>query len=80
MKVQLQFQQNLVNNTILLKTAEQIKLDNGESSVFLVNARETSLISNQIKLYELKSKFAKAQALLYWAAGTLTEYSNGIMD
>ena len=43
-----------------LLTGEQRKFDNGESSLFLVNSRESSYINGRIKLAELeiKNKFA----------------------
>jgi outer membrane protein TolC len=43
-----------------LLTGEQRKFDGGESSLFLVNSRESSYINGRIKLAELeiKNKFA----------------------
>ncbi|GAB2523914.1 TolC family protein [Spirosoma aerophilum] len=62
-------QQTVVNQRILLR-AEQAKFDMGESSLFLVNSRETKLIDLQLKLEELKVKYQKAVAALWYAAGT----------
>lgn len=39
-----------------LQTGEQRKFDNGESSLFLVNSRESSYINGRIKLAELEIK------------------------
>lgn len=48
---------------------EQERFLNGESSVFMVNARETNLVSAGIKLAEIEAKFAKSIAYLYWSSG-----------
>ncbi len=66
---QLALQQQAVQNQLRLLQAEQQRFDLGESSLFLVNTRETKLIDMQIKLEELKSKYQKAVAQLYYAAG-----------
>ena len=62
-------QQTIINQQILLR-AEQQKFELGESSLFLVNARETKLIDLQVKGEELKTKYQKAIAELYFVAGT----------
>jgi outer membrane protein TolC len=54
-----------------LRDAEQTRFFAGESSFFLVNTREMTLITNELKLYELQVKAAKAQAMIYWSSGTL---------
>lgn len=66
---QVQLQEEMAVNAELLRNGEQQLFDNGESSLFLINSREMSLISNQVKLYELMTKYAKTKALLSWAAG-----------
>ena len=48
---------------------EQVRFDNGESSVFLLNAREAGLVTARVKLAELQAKYAQTQATLRWAAG-----------
>ncbi|MFN8712751.1 MAG: TolC family protein [Bacteroidota bacterium] len=68
---QLLLQQQQVINAGLLRDGEQRRFDAGESSFFLVNTRETALISAQIKLFEMQAKYAKVKAELYWAAGSL---------
>ena len=52
-----------------LRNGEQIRFENGESSVFLLNSREASLVSARVKLAELQAKYAQTQATLRWAAG-----------
>ncbi len=64
-------QQNVVNNADLLRQAEQIKFDNGESSVFLVNTRDMYLLNSKIKLFELQTKFQKNKNTLTWSAGQM---------
>ncbi|MFN8284841.1 MAG: TolC family protein [Chitinophagales bacterium] len=54
----------------LLK-AENIRLDNGESSLFLVNIRQNKVIEAQLKLLELKSKFMEYNAVIYFIAGQI---------
>ncbi len=67
---QLAIQQQTIRQQELLLRAEQQKFDIGESSLFLVNARETKLIDLRLKGEELKTKLQKAIAELYYVAGT----------
>jgi len=62
-------QQDIVKNQEILRDAEYQRFYNGESSVFLINARESKLIELQIKLVSLQSKYEKAKVMLRWAAG-----------
>ncbi|WP_293742710.1 TolC family protein [uncultured Pedobacter sp.] len=57
--------QNTGNYQRLLQ-AEQTKYNNGESSLFLINARETKLIEVQEKLLELRLKFLRGYNQLKW--------------
>jgi len=66
---QLLLQIDAVRNQQRLVQAEQQRFELGESSLFLVNTRETKLIDMRIKLEELRSKYQKAVAELYYAAG-----------
>jgi outer membrane protein TolC len=59
---------SIQNQDVLLK-AELMKFDMGESSLFLVNSRESKLNESKIKLEALKSKYEKAMATLLFAAG-----------
>ncbi|MFD2569200.1 TolC family protein [Spirosoma soli] len=67
---QLLVQRQTIENQELLLQAEQQKFELGESSLFLVNARETKLIDLRVKGEELKTKYQKAIAELYFVAGT----------
>ncbi len=58
----------VVNHNILLR-AEVRKFENGESSLFLVNSRQSKFIEAQVKQASLVSKLQKEKAMLYWAAG-----------
>jgi outer membrane protein TolC len=67
---QVAVQQQTIENQQLLLRAEQQKFELGESSLFLINARETKLIDLRVKGEELKTKYQKAVAELYFVAGT----------
>lgn len=67
---QIKLQDEMLINATALRNGEQDLFDIGESSLFLINTREMNLISNKVKLFELKTKYSKAKALLAWAAGT----------
>lgn len=60
---------NNVNGLQKLLDGEMIRFDIGESSLFLVNAREVSLINAQITLNDLAGKRKSAYAKLLNAAG-----------
>ena len=60
---------NNVNGLRRLLDGEMIRFDIGESSLFLVNAREVSLISAQLTLNDLAGKRKSAYAKLLNAAG-----------
>lgn len=57
---QLSFYTNTVQDIQRLLQAERTRFDNGESSVFLVNTREMTLVNAQIKLFEVEAKNQKA--------------------
>lgn len=65
----LRIQNELVTNAELLRNAEEIRFEAGESSLFLVNQRERSLIDAKAKLVELAAKYAKARYQLQFASG-----------
>ncbi|GAA4414219.1 TolC family protein [Nibrella viscosa] len=69
---QIAVQQQAVTNQRILLRAEQQKFEIGESSLFLVNAREAKLIDMAVKLEQLRAKYQKAIAELYFTAGTNT--------
>ncbi len=60
----------LKNFTALLR-AEELRYQNGESSLFLINARENKVLETTQKLIELKVKWLKARYATEWAAGLL---------
>lgn len=68
---QIQLQQNALLNYQTLQRGEETRFFNGESSLFLVNSRETKKLEAQQKLIEVKAKFLKALASLQWATGVL---------
>ena len=66
---QLRLQRLAVANYQRLRDGEIVRFDSGESTVFLVNAREASLLAARQKLAELQAKYAQTQAQLRYAAG-----------
>lgn len=59
---------NYINYNRLVK-AEQSRLENGESSLFLINSRETKALEAYEKLIEVKTKYLKTLVALRWSAG-----------
>jgi outer membrane protein TolC len=70
---QLGIQLNVVNNSERLRNAEKVNFDNGESSLFLINTRETNLLNSQIKYFEMINKYQKSKAFFYTTLGNLSE-------
>ncbi len=68
---QIRSMQGAYNGYNALLRAENLKFYNGESSLFLVNARETKLIETAEKLVNLRIKYFKAKYASEWAAGVL---------
>ncbi len=66
---QLSIQNSLVANITALQRGEETRFSMGESSLFLINARELKKIETMQKLIELKSKNRKALISLKWSAG-----------
>jgi outer membrane protein TolC len=64
------YQSNVRNLQRLLKVEEE-KFSLGESSMFLVNTRETKLLESQQKLAELKAKFFTKLLAVQWASGQI---------
>jgi outer membrane protein TolC len=69
-EAQLAIQARSIENQQLLFRGEQAKFDLGESTLFLINSRETKLIDMRIKMAELVSDVQKTVAELYYVAGT----------
>ncbi|MFP4089119.1 MAG: TolC family protein [Cyclobacteriaceae bacterium] len=68
---QIVFQEGKVRNYLILRDAELERFDLGTGTLFLINKRETSLVDSQIKLAELRAKYAKNKFYLEWAAGRI---------
>ncbi len=58
---QVQIQEDLVLNTQIMRDGEQNLFEDGESNLFMINSREITLINNQIQLYEIITRYAKAK-------------------
>ncbi|WP_431134259.1 TolC family protein [Psychroserpens mesophilus] len=56
---------DIVNDYTIMLNAEERKFNFGESSLFLINSREKSLIDSQLKAIELQNKYLKAKAKLF---------------
>jgi outer membrane protein TolC len=52
-----------------LRNGEEERFKNGESSFFLVNTRERTLLDTRLKWVEVAGKFQKLSAELRWSAG-----------
>ncbi len=68
---QLKTLESMSTNYQLLLRNEELKFTQGESSLFLVNSRETKLIELLQKRLALSAKWYKAKYALQWAAGKL---------
>ncbi len=66
-------QEQILENYERMLLAEEIRFDNGESSVFLLNSRENKKLAGEIKLIELKSKYRRSIGKLKWSTGILQE-------
>ncbi len=73
LREQSRIQSNALNNFLTLQRAEETRFRTGESSLFLVNARENKALEARQKLVELKVKFLKSIVYLNWSAGKLAE-------
>lgn len=71
LKSQIVLQEKAYKNYYALQRGEEIRFQAGESSLFLINARENKTLEALQKLQELKAKFFKTENLLQWAAGNL---------
>lgn len=68
---QLVITQTMYGNYQALLKNEELKFTQGESSLFLVNSRETKVIELLQKQIELNIKYYKAKYAVEWAAGLL---------
>ncbi|HZH65963.1 MAG TPA: TolC family protein [Flavisolibacter sp.] len=74
LQAQMALQQRAIASYAALQRGEEVRFSNGESSLFLINAREIKTLEAQQKLIELESKEGKAAASTLWAAGTLANF------
>ena len=72
LEAQIRTQTRTVENQQTLLQAELRKFALGESSLFLVNSRESKLNELEVKLEALRMKYEKAMATLLFAAGLST--------
>lgn len=70
---QVQLQQQLVASYNALLKGEETRFLNGESSMFLVNARELKAIEAQQKQVEIQHKLQSSAVKLQWSAGILVQ-------
>lgn len=71
LKKQLLIQEKAWNNYLLLQRGEETRFRAGESSLFLINARENKTQEALQKLQELRIKYLVTLNSLQWAAGIL---------
>lgn len=69
-ETQLGIQVSSIDNQQTLLRAELQKFELGESTLFLINTRESKLIDMKLKRVELVSSYQKKLAELYYKAGT----------
>lgn len=71
LRSQVTLQTRAYANYFLLQRGEETRFSIGESSLFLVNARENKRLEALQKLQELKAKLALASYQLSWAVGRI---------
>ncbi|MBS1771233.1 MAG: TolC family protein [Bacteroidetes bacterium] len=71
LKTQIEIFSSAFDNYRKLYAGEKFRFDQGESSLFLLNSRESKLLEAAQKLIELKTKWHKSYAGLLWACGQL---------
>ena len=72
-KNQLDILKNINYNTNALLKGELIKFYNGDSNLFVVNARENKVIETAEKLISLKFKIVKSYYGAKWASGAINQ-------
>jgi outer membrane protein TolC len=70
-RTQILLQRSMLTNFEKLLRAEETLFKNGESSLFLINARENKVLEADRKLIELKTKYYKTIYALQWSTGLL---------
>lgn len=69
LKKQINITENSYSNYERLFRGENLRFTVGESTLFLLNARENKVLESLQKLVELKTKWFKSKAALVWAGG-----------
>lgn len=73
LKNQVSIQEKAYQNYVALQRAEETRFQIGESSLFLINARENKALEALQKLQELRTKYLVTVNALQWAAGLLLQ-------
>jgi outer membrane protein TolC len=73
LKNQLITSQSMITNYRNLLRNEEFKLQQGESTLFLINSRENKWIESLLKNQSLKLKYLKSAYKQLWAAGVLVK-------
>lgn len=73
LKNQVVVQEKAYRNYLALQRAEETRFQIGESSLFLINARENKALEALQKLQELRTKYLVTVNALQWAAGLLVQ-------
>lgn len=68
---QLNLSERMLENNMKMFQGEKIRFEAGESTLFLLNARENKVLETSLKLTELYAKRQKSYTGLLWAAGIL---------
>ncbi len=68
--------QQMVTDYMKMLEAEERKFRLGESSLFLVNSRESKLIDGQLKAIEIQNKFFSTKAKLFNSLAINPEFAN----
>lgn len=71
LKEQIAIQEAACVNYNKLVEAERIRIENGESTLFVLNARESKALEAQEKLISLQTKYYIALYKMQWSAGIL---------
>jgi outer membrane protein TolC len=62
---------DMYNNYLFLLNNENLKFAQGETTIFLINSRETKVLEMQQKQLELLYKYQKAYYMGLWASGVI---------
>jgi outer membrane protein TolC len=66
---QVELLQSMEFNFNALYSAEKQRFENGETTVFLMNARELALMDSRIRLADMQRRALKSEQAIYWAFG-----------